>query len=44
MKKQDAFELESIIRKIGNWKIYDKNTTGKTRIEGYGVQKTFVRC
>lgn len=43
MKKGDAYELEGILKKIGGWKVYDSNTTGKTRIPGYGVQKTFVR-
>lgn len=43
MRKKDAYELEGILKRIGNWKIYDKNTTGKTRIPGYGVQKTFIK-
>ena len=29
--------------KIGGWKKYDSNTTGKTKVPLYGVQKTFVR-
>ncbi len=43
MRKSDAYELEGILRQIGNWEIYSGNTTGKTRFQGYGVQKTFVR-
>lgn len=43
MKRSDAFELEGILKKIGGWKVYEGNTTGKTRTENYGIQKTFVR-
>lgn len=43
MKRSDAYELEGIIRQIGSWEVYQENSTGKTRIPGYGVQKTFVR-
>lgn len=43
MKRRDAYELESILNKIGGWKLYDKNTTGKTRTDSYGIQRTFVR-
>lgn len=43
MRRSDAFELEAILRQIGGWEIYSSNTTGKMRLPGYGVQKTFVR-
>lgn len=43
IKKADSYEIEGILNKIGGWKKYDANTTGKTRIPIYGVQKTFVR-
>lgn len=43
MKKRDAFELEGILRQIGGWDVYQGNTTGKKRLPGYGVQKTFVK-
>ena len=43
MKRQDAFELESILIQLGGWNIYKGNTTGKTRLPNYGVQKTFVK-
>ncbi len=43
MKKIDAYELEAIIQQIGGWDVYRGNATGKTRIPGYGVQKTFVK-
>lgn len=43
MRRSDAFELEAILRQIGGWEVYAGNTTGKMRLPGYGVQKTFVR-
>ena len=43
MKRSDAFELEGILKKIGGWKVYDGNSTGKARTDAYGVQKIFVR-
>lgn len=43
IRKSDAYEIEAILQKIGGWKIYSENTSGKTRIPGYGVQKTYVR-
>lgn len=43
MKKSDAYELESILKQIGDWEVYKGNNSGKTRILGYGVQKTFVK-
>ena len=42
-KKADSYEIEGILNKIGGWKKYDSNTTGKTKVPLYGVQKTFVR-
>lgn len=43
MKKSDAYELESILYQIGGWELYSGNSSGKMRIPGYGVQRTFVR-
>lgn len=43
IRKADAYEIEAILQKIGGWKIYNANNSGKTRIPGYGVQKTYVR-
>ena len=43
IKKSDSYEIEAILNKLGGWKKYDGNTTGKTRIPGYGIQRTFVR-
>ena len=42
-RKTDSYELESIIQKIGGWKKYEGNLSGKLRIPGYGVQRVFVR-
>lgn len=42
-RKTDSYELESIIQKIGGWKKYEGNSSGKMRIPGYGVQRVFVR-
>lgn len=43
IKKADSYEIEGIINKIGGWKRYDGNVSGKMRIPLYGVQKTFVK-
>lgn len=43
IKKADAYEIESILQKIGGWKVYDGNASGKMRIPNYGVQKTYIR-
>lgn len=43
IKKTDSYEIEGIINKIGGWKKYDGNASGKMRISGYGVQKAFER-
>lgn len=43
IRKSDAYEIEAIIQKLGCWKLYDGNLSGKTRVPGYGVQKTYVR-
>lgn len=44
LKKADSYEMEAILNKIGGWKKYDANASGKTKVPLYGVQKTFVRC
>lgn len=44
LRKTDSYEIEGIINKIGGWKKYDANSTGKTKIPLYGVQKTFIRA
>ena len=43
LKKSDSYEMEAILNKIGGWKKYDANASGKTKVPHYGVQKTFVR-
>lgn len=43
IKKADSYEIEGILNKIGGWKKYDQNASGKTKFPLYGVQKTFVR-
>lgn len=43
IRKSDAYEIEAIIQKLGGWKLYDGNLSGKTRVPCYGVQKTYVR-
>lgn len=43
MKKRDAYELEAILHRTGNWEIYSQNTSGKMRTKDYGIQRIFVR-
>ena len=43
LKKSDAYEIEGILYKLGGWAKYSGSTSGKLRIPGYGVQKTYVR-
>lgn len=43
MKKTDSYEIESILYKLGGWKKYNGNASGKLRIPGYGIQRAYVR-
>ena len=43
LKKGDAYEIEGILYKLGGWAKYSGSSSGKLRIPGYGVQKTYVR-
>jgi len=43
LKKTDSYEIEGILYKLGGWAKYGGTSSGKTRIPGYGVQKTYVR-
>ena len=43
LKKTDSYEIESILYKLGGWEKYNGTPSGKSRIPGYGVQKTYVR-
>jgi len=43
IKKGDSYEIESILNKIGGWKKFDGNKTGKKHVPLYGPQRVFVR-
>lgn len=43
LKRTDSYEIEGILNRIGGWVRYVGNASGKMRISGYGIQKTFVR-
>lgn len=43
IKKSDSYEIEGIIYKLGGWERYSGNASGKMRIPGYGIQKTYIR-
>ena len=43
VKKGDSYEIESILNKIGGWKKFDGNKTGKKYVPLYGPQRVFVR-
>jgi predicted P-loop ATPase len=44
LKRTDSYEIEGILNRIGSWVRYTGNASGKMRISGYGIQKTFVRA
>lgn len=43
IKKGDSYEIEGILNKIGGWKKFDGNKTGKKHVPLYGPQRVFVR-
>jgi putative DNA primase/helicase len=43
LKKSDSYEIEGILYKLGGWERYSGSSSGKMRIAGYGIQKTFMR-
>jgi len=43
IKKSDSYEIEAILRSIGNWEKYSGNKTGKRSIPLYGVQRVYLR-
>jgi len=43
IKKSDSYEIEGMLYKLGGWERYANSASGKTRVSGYGIQKTFVR-
>lgn len=44
LKRTDSYEIEGILLRLGGWKKYTSSSSGKTRVPGYGIQKTFVRA
>ncbi|MDF2672438.1 MAG: hypothetical protein K0R09_703 [Clostridiales bacterium] len=43
IRRSDSFEIQGILVKIGGWKRYAGNKSGKMRIPIYGPQLTYVR-
>lgn len=43
LKRSVSFELQGILVKLGGWKRYDGNKSGKMKHPIYGVQITYVR-
>lgn len=43
IRRTDSFEIQGILVKIGGWKRYSGNKSGKVRIPIYGPQLTYVR-
>jgi predicted P-loop ATPase len=43
IKKSDSYEIEAILRSMGNWEKYSGNKTGKRNIPLYGVQRVYLR-
>lgn len=43
IRRSDSFEIQGILVKIGGWKRYSGNKSGKMRIPIYGPQLTYVR-
>lgn len=43
IRRSDSFEIQGILVKIGGWKRYGGNKSGKVRIHIYGPQLTYVR-
>lgn len=43
IKRTDSFEIQGILVKIGGWKRYNGNKSGKMRMPIYGPQLTYVR-
>lgn len=43
IRKGDSYEIEGILNKIGGWKKFDGNKTGKKYVPLYGPQRVFVR-
>lgn len=43
IKKQDSYELQSIMNKMPGWQKYEGNKRGKLSFPGYGAQVAYVR-
>lgn len=43
IRRSDSFEIQGILVKIGAWKRYGGNKSGKMRIPIYGPQLTYIR-
>ncbi|RMD03219.1 hypothetical protein D9O40_03500 [Clostridium autoethanogenum] len=43
IRRSDSFEIQGILVKIGGWKRYVGNKSGKMRLSIYGPQLTYVR-
>ena len=43
LRRTDSFEIQGILVKIGGWKRYSGNKSGKMRLPIYGPQLTYVR-
>ncbi len=43
ISRRDSFEIQGILVKIGGWKRYGGNKSGKMRRPNYGPQLTYVR-
>jgi hypothetical protein len=43
IKKSDSYEIEAILRSLGNWEKYSGNKTGKRSIPIYGIQRVYLR-
>ncbi|MDW7670573.1 MAG: virulence-associated E family protein [Bacillota bacterium] len=44
LRKQDAYDINAMMRKMDGWEKYTGNKRGNARVPGYGVQRVYVRC
>lgn len=43
IRRIDSHMIEAMLQNTGEWQLYQGNESGKTRILGYGIQRTFIR-
>lgn len=43
LKRQDAYELNAMMRKIEGWEKYSGNSQGNAKVPNYGIQRIYVR-